>query len=466
MSGALVVPGCSQGDPGELVISATKATTESHGTFDVGMRFEFHEESEPDDPGEPSGDIELPDDLEFSGAFDGTTSWMEAPPEGLAFDAGEGSIRGLGYLVRNGTVIEELEIDGRPRWFATELEEQGDTSEFLSAPDSLLPGTLLGELRRAAEDPDSVQPAGGNFEVMLSPESIGLVAEPMVFEPEGVEGFDEDPEGTAARVEAVQAWYEAKLRHTATVRIDREGRLQQVRIEMGLDPQDFTDCELLLAQYSFELTVTYTYSESPPDIPDPTPEQIEGADVLEGIMDGDRDELGPEEGPGSAAPSPELDAWMSEPGSGSPTGPLQTVAGERGSYEVLTYLRQWATEAGIDWTTMAIPDEAQMVALFDAFFTQHAEAEGGALRTADGLWLPSDARSVLITFGGQDEAEVEGLTREELTARFDRLYSESGGRGVLVPIDDAWAFPLDDESIDGAPIGSEDSGVSLDGCPG
>ena len=472
---AVAVPACSRPQANEIVISATRSTSASHGTFEMMLRVDFSSlGSQEGDQAEYEGNT--PYEVTFDGAWDGSTSWIDASQAMEAFgtegdsleDSSEDRIDAepVGYLMSDGVGVEEWEVDGERRWFESETWDPESEEESLDFT-SMDPAMLLDDIRSAAKDPDSVQEVdGGEFVVPLSFESIAWTfPSSLTGDPEGYEGYEDDPEGVAERLERIEKWHEEHAKHHATLGIDDQGRLERATIEFGLRGDEYLDCEPLhWARAEFRMTISYTYTEEPPELPDPAPEEIEDSDALDDLRFAEFED-GSDDATESEATEDDMTDLPDDEFEDPTDTTLQTVAGERNYVEVLLALRAWAEEAGIDWTAVPIPEQEQMVELFNTWFTQHAEAEGGALQTADDLWLPSDVRQVLVAQGGTDPGEVDSLSREDLVARFDELFAESGGRGSLDPNIASESADSEDEGYDEYDDYVDEYLTSLDGCP-
>lgn len=497
----LASPACTHSDPAEVVVRAAEAPDDSHGAFEISSHLEFYIDS-----GTEGEEVPTPPPILTVGAWDGEDVWLDqsgwyegvlAQQEELQEDMGiemplESFPQPMGTLVRGERTLTEYRVDGERRWFeggaydwiAPDTDEESseeaaseeeDWFTLFMSPGAASPSRLLEAIEKAAEDPSTIEESPkGDYTVALPLEASGAhqeeegeVAPLLGIDPEEVVGFSEDPEAITERLRRLEEWAEEHSRHHATVSLDSEGRLETLVMELGMSAEDHPHCEPLTSQaMEIRTEITYTYTEEPPEMPDPSEEEIGGAAELEALW-------------GPAREAALVDTTF------------ETVAGERYRNEILRYLIDWATEAGIDWTQVPPLDDTALVETFNTFFTQKAEEEGGAIATADGLWLPSDIRQVLVEDGAATSDEVDGLSREELASRFDRLWEESGGRGSLGPgtagVPDVYSLRedgldvsewegkgLEDAEDEGAEVLGGDAVeddydteeyVSLEGCP-
>jgi hypothetical protein len=387
----------------------------------------------------------------------------------MSMPLGHGEIGGrrvAGY----GTIPESGEVaDAELRWF--EYEEPFDA--LLLAASSPMPAVIIEEIGRAAEDPAAVEETrGGTYAVELDPRSLELfAAEPddpsigWLYDPERYAEFDEDPEGTRRRVRELEDRLISEgVDITAEVTIDDEGRLTRVvhTVQVRL-PEEFEDCAVATEDF-LAMTMTQAYdfehTATRPAVLDVG--EIGTAEDLDALREAQL-----------AKAMEELQAQMPGdmqgllPGAGDAAGiqgvELQTVAGPRYRNEVLRYLIDWATEAGIDWTKIPPLTDEQLLSTFDTWFEQHAGSEGGALDTADGRWLRSDVRQVLEEDGRSAE-ELDAMPNAEMVAAFDELNVRSGGRGSLGPgtgaVTDVYSIQQGGGTVEGDPLA--DSEVSFD----
>lgn len=248
------------------------------------------------------------------------------------------------------------------------------------------------------------------------------------------EAFADEMDELYQRGERVEEYFSARTTYRFIGDIDDRGRLVRLEMAVEVDSSEYPDCEMYPAEATGRVVLT--------ELGDPQGIVAPPADLVD------------------AEPALDIDPTFEDDLAVPEDEPmLATATGPRPTWAVLEYLRSWAERQGIDWQSVPLPDDAQMVVLFDQFYAQDLAERGPAVST---VWGPYPrgylVEVVLINADwlGLDPATVASLPDDELALRFE----ESGGIGTPME-DDALAdggagaggavdefVPAEDEGVD------------------
>lgn len=304
-------------------------------------------------------------------------SWVESSTEMLTVD-------GVTYMESDGRwmTMPTFDLDAESGVAADSgvaaetvpTEETAGFGDFVSALSTILS-------RSTVDQPGERVERQGRALVRYRTEMTAKDADELIAEMVG--GAQDADANSEDRYERVMAYLYERMTLEVVGEVDDRGELVRLEVHQRADLADYPDCEV----YSEDdlggvtgSTMVLTEINEPQDIQAPPAELIDEFEVPSpldlGIVDG---EVPPEiqaELDAAAIGGPQLDV---EPDAAAES--LQTATGPRTRSEILDYLRRWAEATGIDWRTIPLPDDAGMVALFDARYAEDLASRGPELTT-------------------------------------------------------------------------------------
>ncbi len=406
-----------------------------------------------------AGQSDSPEDRES------VTSFTEPSMESLQVD-------GVRYVSRGGRWVKmpDPAHDSGPAAEDSEVVESFETvppDEQPASADTL--AALVGALAKTSVDePGEPAERDGQAVVRYRTELTAGEATDLITEIGGdtwvASATSED------RYERVRAYEQEHTTVELVGEVGERGDLVRLEVHQRADTSSYPDCRPYSAELfgSFaNISAVLTEINEPQDIQAPPAELIDEFEVPS---------LGDLGIPGGEVPpeiQAELDAAIGGPQfdveADAAAESLQTATGPRTRSEILDYLRRWAEGAGIDWRTIPLPDDAGMVALFDARYADDVTGRGPELVTTLGPY----PRGYLVEVVRELDPSVDAASLDDaaLVAAYEGLRGVGDVPSTSDRADDMTtdstvvsSDDVDDDS-EGSYFDGESEDEYLEGCP-